>query len=266
VTTGGPGSLRSAASAWRKRAAPHDGSLRVRADRAAQRWRDGRTPPPRRPGTRGCAALWPTPLRATPGPRQWSAGSPGLRWSPNAATSSSWWPSPAYARAHSDLAKYGVAFRQCAVSGRARDWDSRHGRPCARTAASLATSQTPATCSSVTRLLRLSWRRGAVFSAALLCSTREDPVKLLCNTRPGWQGLRSDRPPRCPSPTQAVSTLSSRRWRVGKGRRDLPRRPRGREESYQGRLCVTSAFTYPSCPRSPCVLVAFDRPPLSSFC
>jgi hypothetical protein len=34
-----------------------------------------------------------------------------------------------YVPGGADLAKYGVAFRQSAVSGRFRDWDPRHCRP-----------------------------------------------------------------------------------------------------------------------------------------
>jgi hypothetical protein len=65
-----------------------------------------------------------------------------------------------------DLAKYGVAFRQSAVSGRFREWDPRHGRRCPHCSVPGHFAD-PATCLSVTRLLRLCWRRGPLFSVAL---------------------------------------------------------------------------------------------------
>jgi hypothetical protein len=80
-----------------------------------------------------------------------------------------------------DLAKYGVAFRQRAVSGRFREWDPRHGRSCPH-CSKPGHFAGPATCSSVTRLLRLSWRRGPLFSVALPRSVHGKTWSSFCVT------------------------------------------------------------------------------------
>jgi hypothetical protein len=108
-----------------------------------------------------------------------------------------------------DLAKYGVAFRQSAVSGRFREWDPRHGRPCPH-------CSVPGHFADPCHLLEcdkapsaLLAARTTVLGSVAALGAREDLVKLLCNTLVGKASqvpaLRTVTPP----------LQRSRRWVVG---------------------------------------------------
>jgi hypothetical protein len=108
-----------------------------------------------------------------------------------------------------DLAKYGVAFRQCAVSGRFRDWDPRHGRPrphCSKPG-HFADPCHLLECDKAPSALLAA--RTAVLSGAAALDAREDLVKLLCNTLVGKASQVPALRTVCP-PLQR-----SRRWVVG---------------------------------------------------
>jgi hypothetical protein len=92
----------------------------------------------------------------------------------------------------------GVAFRQCAVSGRFRDWDPRRGRPCPNSSEPGHLAD-PCHRSSVTRLLRLSWRRGALSSVARPRSARGKTWSSFCATPP------QARPTKCPTSRDALA-------------------------------------------------------------
>jgi hypothetical protein len=142
----------------------------------------GRTPPPRRCGTRGCAALWPAQLRATSGPG--NAGSPGPRSSPNATTSSSWRPNPTSARA---LTSPSTELRSGSAQSQADSATGTrgNGRPCPH-------RSKPGHFADPCDLLECDQAPSALLAAGttVLSGTaalrvREHLVKLLCNTLVG---------------------------------------------------------------------------------
>jgi hypothetical protein len=80
-----------------------------------------------------------------------------------------------------ELAKYGVIFRQCALSGRFQPWDNRHGQPCPHCHGPYKFGD-PChwlVCAGAPPAFAAA-RSGALGRVAAL-EARGGPVKLLCN-------------------------------------------------------------------------------------
>jgi hypothetical protein len=163
-----------------------------------------------------------------------------------------------------DLAKYGVAFRQSAVSGRFREWDPRHCRPCPH-------CSVPGHFADPCHLLQCDKAPSALLAArtAVLSGVAALDARGHLGKASQVPALRTVCPP----------LQRSRRWVVGASgwvRVDVASRDAlalvKKLSSKPSRLCVTRAFVCPSCPRvSVCAFsldswVAFDWPPFLFSC